>query len=175
MPIPLIGAAVASLAAPLIKNVASSVLSSVLKKALPSKRGKSGLIDTVLNSFNSELTKPKAQQDPKVQIALAEAETEIASLSREIAIMDGKSNNPIQKYWRPAIGWCAVAACLTSVMGLGTQVIFECLEAYRSFRAGLPVEMDFDWEDMKWLIGTTLGAGMGVASLRSVEKIKGSA
>lgn len=135
-------------------NLLLPLISGVLDKVLPDPAAAAAAkIEALKLAQSGEL----AELDAQVRMALAQVEVNKA---------DAAGASPMQRNWRPAIGWVCAAA-------LAWDTIGRPVVAYGLAIAGhqVPAMPSLGTEQLYALLFGLLGLG----SLRTVEKVKGAA
>ena len=112
--------------------------------------------------FPDAEAKAKAEADLLVMIQTQEFQKVLAQL--EINAAEAASPDPFTSRWRPFVGWCCGFGFLWATIG---QPIFTYVAAIK----GWPPAPAIDTEVLLYVLGGMLGLG----TLRTVEKVKGSA
>lgn len=127
----------------------------------------SGLLEIGSKIIDRLWPDPVQQASAKLELLKMQQNGELQKISEQLSINQVEAANPnvFVSGWRPAIGW----VCAT---GLFTQFIIAPLSTWASTLIGHPVI--FPTLDMGTLM-TLLTGMLGIAGLRTTEKIKGVA
>lgn len=116
---------------------------------------------------------PAARDQARLELLRLEQQHQLEELKAETAVMlaqvevnkaDAGSSDPIQRRWRPAVGWVCCG-------GLAYQFIVGPLLGWASGIWGWPAPPHLDLGDLVTLLLGLLGLG----SLRTAEKLQGRA
>jgi hypothetical protein len=135
--------------------------------------GLGSIADLASNVINKVWPDKSEQEKAELAIAATELQGAIASQQGQLEInkKEAESQNLFVAGWRPAAGWvCVVTLALTYIPKALVLATFWCFQAYAAIRAGqgLPIYPDVGLTDVLGLLFSLLG----VASLRTVEKVK---
>ena len=114
------------------------------------------------NLFPDPAQKAKAEMDMLVLLQTQDLQKVIGQL--EINAAEAASPDPFTSRWRPFVGWCCGFGFLWATIG---QPVFTYIAAIK----GWPPAPAIDTEVLLYVLGGMLGLG----TLRTVEKVKGSA
>lgn len=114
------------------------------------------------NLFPDPAQKAKAEMDMMILLQTQDLQKVIGQL--EINAAEAASPDPFTSRWRPFVGWCCGFGFLWATIG---QPVFTYVAAIK----GWPPAPAIDTEVLLYVLGGMLGLG----TLRTVEKVKGSA
>lgn len=95
-----------------------------------------------------------------------EAQTRLALAQIDVNKADAQGASPMQRNWRPVIGWVCGIALAWDTIGRPMMTLAWVMAGHTA-----PVLPNLSTEQLYGLLGGLLGLG----SLRTVEKVKGSA
>lgn len=143
------------------------------------------LIPVIGNLLEKFIPDPKQAADAKLkmlemaqkgELAVLDADMRLALGQIDINKEEAKSDNLFKSGWRPAVGWTCVA-------GLAYEFLFRTIFGWalklHAFFGGFTAEQLASFPtppslDMGTLI-TLLGGLLGLGTLRTIEKVRGSA
>lgn len=128
------------------------LLGKVIDRAIPDKQAAAA---AQLELAKLAMSQEAAALDADIKLALGQLEVNKA---------EAENPNPFVSGWRPAAGWVCV-------MGLAYTFLGRPLLAWLSPLAEIPVPPDIDTGELMTLLLGMLGLG----SLRTYERLKGSA
>ena len=128
------------------------LLGKVIDRAIPDKQAAAA---AQLELAKLAMSQEAAALDADIRLALGQLEVNKA---------EAENPNPFVSGWRPAAGWVCV-------MGLAYTFLGRPLLAWLSPLADIPIPPDIDTGELMTLLLGMLGLG----SLRTYERLKGSA
>lgn len=131
------------------------------------------LIPVLGNLLDKLIPDPKAALDAKMEVMRMAQNGELAQLNADVQLAQGQMEiNKVEAAnaslfvsgWRPAVGWCCVAAFACKF--IGGPLIFVLSQWF-----GHPITLpSFDFTEMSTILLGMLGLG----GLRTIERVKGA-
>lgn len=112
--------------------------------------------------FPDKDAQAKAEAEMLVMIQTQDFQKVLAQL--QVNAAEAASPDPFTSRWRPFVGWCCGFGFLWATIG---QPVFTYVAAIKGWPPAPPIDTD--------VLMYTLGGMLGLGTLRTVEKVKGSA